>query len=120
MNDAGMEEEPGILGAFGERAPDDVACFRGAAGRGERPGVRIEREDVRARAQLLFGERERFVRARPARRKVERNRSGIGGRAARGDLELDRRRCIKTSLDAQRIGERPLVFGKRIELWPRD
>ncbi len=120
VNDAGMEEEPGILRAFGERAPDDLACFRGAAGRGKRPGMRIEREDVRARAQLLFDERERLVRAGPARRKVERNRSGIGGRAARGDFELDRCRCIKASLDAQRVGERPLVLGKRIELWPRD
>ena len=111
MNDPGVEEQPAILRAFGKRARDDGPGLGRAAVRGQRPGLSVERQDIRAHAKLGLGERQRRRCVLAASGEVERDRAWIAGRAARDELALDGRSVNRTARRPQRIGEDPLIFG---------
>src|SRR5688500_15051916 len=51
---ARVQEEPAVLGTFGERSRHRDLCFGGASGCDQAPRQRIEREDVGTRLQLTL------------------------------------------------------------------
>src|SRR5262245_344683 len=89
--------------------------FRHLACCSQRPSQGIVTKDVTARVKFCSRESKRRLRRLVSRREIERQRSRIAGRAALAKLCFDIRRFVLLTGYAQRLGERPLIFWKRIE-----
>src|SRR5882724_11615572 len=111
-----MEKKPRVFGAFCQRALHLAVRFGQVTYCEQRPGKGVMSEDIAARIEFLFGQSERSLLRLASRREKERECAGITGCAAIAKLRLDRRRLIFATGCAQRLGERPLIFRKRILL----
>ena len=69
----------------------------------------------RAFLQLTSREIHGLAAVLPPRGQVERERARIGGHALSHQLRLERRGLVGAVQQAKRVGERPLVFGQRVE-----
>ena len=109
-----MEKEPPVFRAFRQCALHLAVRFGHVASRGQRPCEGIVSEDITARSKFRSCEAERRLRILVPRREKESQCAGIPGRAVLAKLRLDSRRFIFAFHCAQRLGERPLIFGERI------
>jgi hypothetical protein len=109
-----MEKEPRVFCAFRQCALHFGVRFSQIARCSQRPRQGVVSEDIAARIKFLFGQSKRSVLRLVSRREKERQCAGIAGCAALAKLRLDRGRFIFAPIRAQRFGERPLIFRKRI------
>src|SRR5206468_8084005 len=111
-----MEKEPRVFGAFCQCALHFAMRFGEVTCRSQRPGKGVVSEDVTARTKFSSRKSKRRPRILVSRREKQRQCPGIATRAVFPKLHFNSRRFVFAGSCAQRLGERPLIFRKRIQL----